>query len=213
MKQLASARVLVGVLIAAACMPAGPSRAAAGSLTIRAPSPGTEVASGEPVTVVLHSTVLGLEQFVVVGWHCAARGSGPPFEIDLDVPVESYGPFEIQGLGKTKEGEFVLTEPVLLRAVPSARLSAVDLKPHDPVVFGSRSQRLYVIGSFDDRVEREIPTDECRFGSGDAAVAAVSDGGEVRGVSNGTAWVTAECHGLKDSVEVVVVDDPDATAE
>jgi len=34
----------------------------------------------------------------------------------------------------------------------------------------------------------------------------------VRGVSNGTAWVTAECPGLKDPVEVVVVDDPDATA-
>lgn len=175
-------------------------------LTITSPTPGTIVTPGGNVVVtVVPDAGLSIDRMAVAGRAATATDDTAPFAVTLQIPLDESGAFPIRALGVDGSGQTYISEEVILDAVPDATLVAVDLRPDDPVLIGPGAfESTFIIGAYDDGVERRVDPNTCVFASTNPSVASVSSNGTIEAMSAGVATISVDCNLLTDS-EVATV--------
>jgi hypothetical protein len=210
-------------LVSAAVLIAGMMANAAGEeapIRFVSPTDGQVVRPGETIAVVLEvDPTLGATWAYVSGPYeeFGPRGpkemTGPPFETSITIRRNFTGPTVLFGLAFLAKGaEHIGGAEVALMVVPADppirlvtmqdalhfRLSGAQPEPH----------RIAVIGEYADDVDLSLndPALGTIFESSNAAVAVVSEQGDVRGVAPGMAVITVR-NGAASAWVAVTVDD------
>ncbi len=181
---------------------------AQGALSITFPEDQSLVQPGQILSIaVLPSEGLEIAELMVVLANTAASTEGA-LEIEVTVPEELIGPIEVRAVGKTPEGDVVLSDRITLTVEPTSSLEAVRLHPRRPILFGKgQTLELSLEGSFADGVTRDLtdPVLGTEYLVSDPTVLEVS-GSTVNALSVGAATVVGRHSGLQDSVTVEVLD-------
>jgi len=175
-------------------------------LTITSPSPGTVVASGGTIAVtVVPDAGLTIDRMAVAGRGTIATDDASPFVLTLQIPLDEAGAFPIGALGVDSSGQTYVSDEVVLEAVPNATLTSVDLRPDDPVLIGpGASESTFIVGTYDDSVERRVDPNACAFASTSPSVATVASDGTLEAIAAGSTTISVHCDQVTDS-EVVTV--------
>ena len=181
----------------------------ASDLVISSPAPGTVVASGDTVHVVVDDPNVtdSIASVLLVGPGVALVDAVPPFEFDLVVPNAYAGTFTISAIGNDGMGGFVGSNEVDLLVAPPATLTGVSIIPQNPILLNLGEERnLIVIGGFDDGIDRDIsdPSTGTEYLTADTTVVTVSDDGVVTSVGAGVTTVVARNGDVQDSISVTV---------
>lgn len=186
-------------------------------LTITAPPAGTIVRPGDTVHVVV-DTIPGdlVSTVLLVGPETTAVDTQPPFEFDLLVPSNAIGSFTIDAAGKDANGDwYTTTNPVTLRATPTAALVALHIIPQEPIIFGVGQVRpLMVTGDYADAISRNIskPQTGTIYLTSTPSIVSVDEQGLVTSLSPGIGTVIVQNSGVQDSSSVTVIAVPESGA-
>ncbi len=179
---------------------------AEGTLAITSPETGTMVQPGQAVSVaVTPSQGLELAEvlFALPGTAVTVEG---PLEAMIVIPENLVGPIEVTAVGKTLEGDVVLSTPITLDVQPATPLEALRIEPRKPILFGSgASLDLLVIGTYEDGTTRDVSSRGAgtEFLVSDPSVLRVS-GFTLESLAEGAATVVASNGEVQDSVTVEV---------
>jgi hypothetical protein len=157
---------------------------------IVAPAPGTRVAPGETVRVVVQASST---RVMLVGPETSLTDDAAPFEFDLVIPAAAVGNFPIQAFGASATGSFAESNTVTL-TVLGPTLRSMKMVPREMILVGPGStQSLIVLGVFSDGVERDItdPSTGTIYEASSGGVVSVSPAGVVTALSPGAASVVA----------------------
>ncbi|HVR95704.1 MAG TPA: alpha/beta fold hydrolase [Thermoanaerobaculia bacterium] len=178
-------------------------------LTITSPFPGFTVSPGDTVTVTVEpSPGVNVNRVLITGPSVAQVDETPPFEIDVEIPVEEFGEITLTALGSNDQGQLFTSQDLTLYVEPVAFLTALELFPKDPLLLGPGDTiQLHVLGHFSDGVVREIgdPLLGTSFSSVEPEFAVVSPDGVVTAVQPGVTTLLASSWGLQDSVTVNIM--------
>lgn len=179
-------------------------------LDITSPATGWQVVPGTAVEIeVKPFPGVNVESVAVVGPGTVASDEEAPFEVDLELPLELVGPFEVMAIGKGPAGEMFASRVLLLEAVPAARLIALDLTPKESFLFVPGLDRsLRATGVYDDGVRRDITEVGTEFISLNEEIVKVSADGVLTPTKVGITTVLARNGDVQDGVTVNVVENP-----
>ena len=157
---------------------------------IVAPAPGTRVAPGATVRVVVQASST---RILLVGPETSLVDDAAPFEFDLVIPAAVVGNFPIQAFGASDAGTFEKSDIVTL-SVLGPTLKSMRMVSPTMILTGVGSTRnLSVLGMYSDGVERDItdPSTGTIYEASSGGVVSVSPAGVVTALSPGAATVVA----------------------
>lgn len=181
-------------------------------LTIVSPTNGTQVTPGTNIQVTVapdpgvQLALLGVitqTDAVIVEQSLG----GQAVSVTMPIAATSAGPIELLAFGFDTEGNFRISNLVVLEAVTSARLLAVYFLDRSPFLFGiGASQQVTVLGLYDDGLEREItsPAAGTTYLSSNPGIFTVSAAGVITATGVGRATLVARNGLVQDSVTVEV---------
>jgi hypothetical protein len=176
-------------------------------VVVSSPASGTTVAPGQVVHVVLDrqpGATVGQALLLTDGAPGVAFPTSFPTTIDVTVPLDAAGPFEIFVGARDAAGSLAPPSVVTLNAVPAAALTSVDVMPSPAKLAGPGSELgLTAIGHYADGVDRNV-TGLTTMTSADPAVVTTAAGGLLIGVANGDTSVTVQAGAIAVVVPVTV---------
>lgn len=177
-------------------------------LTITSPGPGTLVASGATITVVVEpDSGLTVDQVLVVGPNGAGLDTEAPFEVAFTIPDEAFGAYSIAAFGKNATTEEYYASPDLALTVqPAASLLSIEIEPAPAFLVGVGDDlRLAVTGWFADGVPREIAPSQVTFSTTPPGIVTVDAAGVASAQAIGQTTVEAQfqTHSASLAVEVL----------
>ncbi len=178
-------------------------------LTITSPAPDTEVSPGEIITVIVQpNSGLTVDNVLVVGPGAATVDNAAPFEVQLQIPIDSIGDFAIEALGRNSQDQMFTSNTVLLHVRTTATLDSIEILPRDPLLLGpGDSTGLTVIGTYSDGVTRNLGSVGAgtTFTAVEPEIATVSPEGVVTAVTSGLTTILARNGDVQDSVTVTIL--------
>lgn len=132
-------------------------------LTIVSPTSGTRVTPGTSVQVTvapdpgIELALLGVitQNDAVTIEH--SLGGQAQVRVNMPIAAESAGPVELLAFGFDTQGNFLISNLVLLQAATNARLLSMRILERSPFLFGiGARQQVTVTGRYDDGIEREL---------------------------------------------------------
>ncbi len=185
-------------------------RAGTGSVVITSPGPGTIVAPGEVLSVVVEpaggETV---DDVLVAGGAEPVSDSQAPFELLVQVPVDAVGSIELAPFGKNMSSEIFFGESIELVVQQTAVLESLSIAPETPFLAGvGDSLQLSALGHFDDGVTRDLTSSSSgtTYSIDHPEIALVSLEGLLSAVGLGQTQVGATNSGVAGSVWILVAD-------
>lgn len=186
-----------------------PIRSVSPGLTITSPAPGTEVSPGAVITVAVQPNPgVSVESVLVAGPSAVAVDNAAPFEVQLQIPIESIGDFTIEALGRNSQGQMFTSNTVLLNVRTKSTLNSIEILPRDPLLLGpGDSTGLTVIGTYSDGVTRNLGSAGAgtTFSSVEPEIATVSPDGVITAVTSGFTTILARNGDVQDSVTVTIL--------
>lgn len=179
-----------------------------GALEIVAPAPGTVVEPGGTVDVVIDVAGGFVPDELILAGLAPLHPAVLPATLSLEIPTESAGAFRLLAVATDADGRVAASAPVDVVALPSTPPESIDVSPPLVSLFASApSERITVIGTWPDGLEREIGTSGMGtlYESADPAVATVDAGGVITAHRPGRTMV-AVVHGTLERVVEVSVD-------
>lgn len=188
------------------------SRSIQPGVRIVSPAPGTTVAPGQTIEVVVEPTSgANVQRVLVLGTDAAAIDEQPPFRLQLTVPANLSGDFPLSALGANATGDYFTGDSVHLRVRPTADLLKLDLKPDDVVLIGTGSTRpMTTVGEYADGIVRDLtdPVTGTLYQSVNSSIVSVSSAGQITARSLGTTTIVARNGEDQDSITVRVLEGP-----
>ncbi|HVT17502.1 MAG TPA: CARDB domain-containing protein [Thermoanaerobaculia bacterium] len=189
-----------------------------GGLQIVSPSPGTTVASGESVHVVVMPQVgLAVDSVLLAGPGLAQLQPSAPFVFDVTIPPELAGTINLTALAVDAGGVLVSSLPLPLLVRPAATLQSLQLLPPELSLAGTgASVRPQVYGQFSDGYSRRLtgPGLGTEFLTSTPAIATATSDGVITGVSPGATTLKVRMGAVEATGTVTVesgcVHDPSA---
>ena len=182
--------------------------------------PGVEIISPADGSIVSPCQVLQMEVQPVGGFVVKAillaspfdgrTFSAPPFVVDVSVPIEAAGSFNLVALARGTSGHLASdTISLIVQQVADLELLSVTPSRYHFARFGSTSL-IFVTGTYSDGVGREIADAALgtSYASNDTSVVTVSPDGIMTAQGPGAAVVTVSNSDVSAQVEVTVGFDP-----
>ncbi|MCP3101098.1 choice-of-anchor A family protein [Myxococcus sp. K15C18031901] len=184
--------------------------AAAGSLTITSPAPGTQVTPGGYVTVAVAGTGGFAPQTVgIIGGGRATILEAGPFTTQFQIPVEALGSVTFSAFGIDAQGQTLYAPKVTLPVVTSAQLKTLEVLNGDATLSGpGATRKLVVHGVYSDGVTRDVSsaTLGTRYSTSNTGIATITADGTLTGVAPGMATVMVLNGTVLTSITVTVGD-------
>ncbi|WP_216617677.1 choice-of-anchor A family protein [Corallococcus carmarthensis] len=189
--------------------------AAAGTVVITSPQPGTVVSPGGTVTV----SVAGAGGFqpatvLILSEGAASILEAGPFTTPFQVPAQALGALELVAFGIDSQGRMVRSASLPLTVSSSAQLSSIQVLNGDAILRGPGAKlQLVANGKYTDGVVRDIssPSRGTLYSVSNTGIATITADGMLTGVSKGMATVMVRNGTVLTSITLTVGDESAAS--